>query len=378
MSAERDAERDAERGVERGVERGMFYVFHGDQEFLRAQDVARLKAQIVQDGMGELNITTLDGHTTSIAEIIHIANTVPFLTDRRLIIVENLLQRMEGRPRRGRSRAKSEDQGEEASGLDAAPLVEYVGDLPPFTRLLFVEDRALKPSNPLLKQAEQLPNGYVRAFKAPAAGELPAWISRRAREKDATIERSAASLLASFVGDDLRALDMELEKLSAYVNGERAINAEDVRLLVSAAQETNIFDLVDLLGLRQGKPALDQLRALLAGGANELYLLAMISRQIRLIISVKELAQEEGLDPAAIRRECKISHQFIVDKLLRQAEQFHMDELEAIMRRLVEIDEAIKTGRISGGMALEMLTLEICTRTTPLKPHHPKSVSRTR
>ncbi len=369
MSAQRDAQRDAVRG--------MFYVFHGDQEFLRAEDVARLKAQVLQDGMGDLNITTLDGRTVSIAEVIHVASTVPFMTDRRLIVVENLLQRLEGRSRRGRSRAKSKAQEEEgAPALDAGPLVDYVAELPPFTRLLFVEDQALKASNPLLKRAEELPNGYVRTFKAPAAGELPAWISRRARDKGADIERTAASLLASFVGDNLRALDLELEKLSAYVNGERAIGVEDVRALVSAVQETNIFELVDLLGLRQGKRALDQLRALLAGGANELYLLAMISRQMRLIISVKELAGA-GLEPAAIRRECKISHQFIVDKLLRQAEQFGMAELEAAMRRLVEIDEAIKTGRIDGGMALEMLTLEICTRAAPT-PHQSKSVSRTR
>ena len=39
----------------------MFYILHGDEEFLRSEEVARLKAEILSDGMGDLNITTLDG-----------------------------------------------------------------------------------------------------------------------------------------------------------------------------------------------------------------------------------------------------------------------------------------------------------------------------
>ncbi|MBC7236097.1 MAG: DNA polymerase III subunit delta, partial [Chloroflexi bacterium] len=266
----------------------------------------------------------------------------------------------------------------EEGPADVAQLIAYLPHLPPFARLLFVEDRTLKASNPLLKSAKKLDNGYVREFKAPAADELPGWITGRARQKGVDIPRRAASLLASFIGDDLRALDLELEKLAAYVNYARPIELEDVQALVSATQEANIFNLVDALGLRQHRSALSHLRALMAGGANELYVLAMVARQIRLLIAVKELIQARGLRGAELRRALKISHQFVVDKLLRQAEQFRMEELEALMNQLVEVDEAIKTGRIDGGLALEMLTLSICRRPAGEASHQPSNALRSR
>ena len=61
-----------------------------------------------------------------------------------------------------------------------------------------------------------------------------------------------------------------------------------------------------------------------------------------------------------IRRELHISRDFIVEKLLAQSARFGFDELEAIVRRIAEIDQAVKTGRTKAVLALELLVLEIC------------------
>ena len=338
----------------------MFYIFHGDEEFVRSEAVARLRAQIVQDGMGDLNITVLDGRTVTLGEIINACSTVPFLTNRRLIIVKDLLQRFEA-PRRSRGRSRDKSSPPAGEPEYAEKLLAYLPHLPDTTRLIFVEGRLLKRSNPLLAQAQDIPGSYIREFKSPASGKLHRWIQQRAKDKGVTITRESVSLLISFIGEDLRLLDQELEKLAAHVNYVRPIKVGDVKALVSAAQESNIFALVDSLGLRNRGAAMRQLQVLLADGANELYLLAMIARQVRLILSVKDLA-EQGKRSSEIRRESGISHQFILDKLLRQARRFEAEELESIMRRMLEIDQAIKTGRIKGSLALELLALEICHR----------------
>ena len=340
----------------------MYYVFHGDEEFRCSQAVAKLKAQIMSDGMGDLNIVVLDGKKVGVGELVGACNAVPFLTDRRLVIVEGLLERLEPR---ASSRAKKRDRSRSPSASEleyADKLAVYLPDLPPSTRLVFVERKSLSPHNPILKQAAKSSEAYVREFKQPGSGALQDWIGRQSRRKGADITADAVRMLTSFVGQNMRLLDQELEKLVALVNYSGTISGDDVKTLVHATHDPNIFSLVDALGLRDRERAMLHLQELLATGASDLYLLAMMTRQIRLILSVKDLVEEKGLAPDATRRELRISHRFILEKLLRQARWFSIEELERIQRRMLGIDQAIKTGRIEGSLALELLVVEVCRR----------------
>jgi DNA polymerase-3 subunit delta len=329
----------------------MFYILHGEEGFVRSEEVAKLKARVAQGGVGDLNISTF-GDDVTFHQLADACNTVPFMGDRRVIIVEDLLQRFDT--------VKGDDKGADASYV--RKLLEYLPRLPSTTRLLFIESEKLRRSNPVLKGAKELENSYVREFTKPDGRALQDWIRQRAQSKGVGITGRGAALLASFVDQDLRRLDNELQKLAGFVGYERAITAEDVEEMVGASYEANIFKLVDALGMRQGRTALEHLHRLFADGAHELYVLTMIARQVRLIIGVKELAELKRLESKEIRREMGISHQFIVDKLLRQAQQFDMQSLETLQRHVLEVDEGIKTGRLESPLALELLVLEICSR----------------
>jgi DNA polymerase-3 subunit delta len=335
----------------------MFYILHGNQEFLLAEEITRLKRQVMEDGMGDLNITEMDGRNVTIAEMANACNTLPFFTQRRLIVVHNLLQRLQG----GRGR-KGEDQGEVSA--NAAQVVEelvaLLPQMPASTRLVLVENKTLPQTNPVLKQAGKLEGGFVKNLSAPEGNTLHSWIAQRATTKGVQIGRQATEQLAAAVGNDLRALDQELSKLAAYQNYEGTITEQAVGMLVSTAIETNIFGLVDAVGMRQRQQALEHLHRLLADGANELYILTMIARQVRLLIGVKELSDEERLRPEEIQKRLRISHRFILDKLLRQVRAFQMSELEKLLNRVLDVDQAIKTGRTEGPLALEMLVLQSC------------------
>ncbi|MGI5917657.1 MAG: DNA polymerase III subunit delta, partial [Anaerolineae bacterium] len=259
-------------------------------------------------------------------------------------------------------------------------LLDLIPNMPPSTRLLFVESKTLPRNHPILRLADTMEDGYVREFSVPESGNLSNWVRRRAKEKGVEIDPRAVTMLVTYVGQDLRALDQELEKLAAYTDYTGTISEDDVRAMVSAAREVDIFALVDSLGLRQRAQAMHHLQVALADGANPLYLLTMIARQIRLIMGVKELA-DEGASTQEIGRQMEIRHRFIIDKLLRQALQFDMAELDALMRRVLEIDQAIKTGRVEGTLALEMLVLEACRRSRrpgAARAHQGRRRSRTR
>jgi DNA polymerase-3 subunit delta len=334
----------------------MFYVLHGDEEFTRSEEIARLKSLVAQEGMGDLNIITLDGRKTTLGELRDACNTLPFLSDKRLVIVEGLLQRWgsKGRARKGKTAGATTDAEEDP----ISTLIEYLPKMPPSTRLLFIESGALPRSHPLLAYAKDNPAGYVREFQAPSDAQLNVWVVKRAKDKGVSIARDAAGVLVTFVGSNLRLLDQELEKLAGYAGYARPITAQDVRTLVSAAHDDDIFAFVDALGARNKARAIQNLHELLDGGSNELYLLTMIARQFRLILAAKD-CQMRGLKPAEIQRTLHISHSFVVDKLLQQGRSFAVQELERIMARILELDQAIKTGRIQGALAVELLVVEI-------------------
>jgi DNA polymerase-3 subunit delta len=328
----------------------MFYILHGDNEFEISERMADFKQKIGDDSMRDLNITVLDGRRTTLGEVQHAADAVPFLADKRLVIVEGLLTRL------GSRRAKD---GDESASSGAAKdflngLLAYVTRLPETTRLVFVEFLPLNPRHQLIKLAEQQKGRTVIECQQPAAGELPRWIIERAQKHGGSIEPRAAQRLATLVGGELRRLDSEINKLITYVDAQRAIAEKDVNLLVSDASASSVFDLVDALGKRDGQRAAHELHRLLDQGENPLGLLAMIVRQYRLLILVKEL-QAHNVLPDAMAKELG-QHPFVIKKLNEQTRSYRdLAQLETIYRRLLEIETAIKTGQTPDMLALDLL-----------------------
>jgi DNA polymerase III subunit delta len=328
----------------------MFFLLHGDNEFEISERVADFKQKIGDDSMRDLNITVLDGRKTTLSEVQHAADSMPFLADKRLVIVEGLLTRLASR----KAKDSSDDAPSGAAKEFLNGLVAYVPDLPDTTRLVFVEFQPLNAKHPLIKLAEQQKGKTNLECRQPAAGELSRWITDRAKKHGGAIEFAAAQRLAVLIGGDLRRLDSELNKLITYVNAQRSITEKDVNLLVSDASTSSVFDLVDALGKREGKRAAHELHHLLDQGENPLGLLAMIVRQYRLLIQVKEM-QNRNLSPDAMAKELG-QHPFAIKKINEQARHYRdIAQLEAIYRRLLEIETEIKTGQTGDVLALDLL-----------------------
>ena len=338
----------------------MFYIFHGEEEFGLSAELARLRA-IMAEGdpaMAELNTSILDGSHLTLGELRHACDAIPFMADRRLVVVNGLLGRLWPGGRRGGQDAPG---GEEPAANRALrkELVAYLPDLPPTTRLVFVEERELPPRHPILKvaRAEGMEEkAFVKVFKKPKDKELGAWIRERVQSKGGSIDGEATEMLAALVGSDLRVLDGELEKLLLYTGGQ-PVTGEAVRLLVSRSRETSIFDLVDCVGRRETGRALRLLHHLLDEGEMPLYLLAMLARQVRILIQVSELGAQ-GLTQDEMVKRLKL-HSYVVKKGVAQARNFKMSQLEEAHQRLVETDWSIKRGDAEPVVALDMLVVDL-------------------
>lgn len=308
-----------------------FYVLHGEDEFsLKAQITAM---QAAMNDPSQLNTSVLDGTQVSAQQVLNTASSFPFLSDKRLVIVEGMLSHLGGR-----------------SSKELDVLVEGLPNLPDFARLVFHEDKTLPEKNPVMQLARSHPRGFEKTFAAPK--NATQWIIQHAKQQHLEIENRAAAALASVIGQDLRVADSELAKLAAYVNYARPIREADVAVLTPYVAEANIFDMVDAIGQQDGKTAMTLLQKLLAEGAEPLSILGMINRQFHLLILAREY-MDNGGGSSDLASALGV-HSFVAQKVGQQARRFSLETLENIYRKLVDLDFRIKTGQIEADMALQL------------------------
>ncbi len=317
-----------------------FYILHGDDDFSLEQEVSALRAKMGDDN-GDLNTSEFDGAATSVAEILAAACSYPFLSDKRLVIVKDMISWI--------TRKGAGETGKKA----VEQLTTALPTLPDWTRLVFVERQTFTDSNKLVKLARELDNGYEKAFSAPK--DSTGWILRRAKDAYAAdIQPQAAAALASVIGNDLRRADNELIKLISYVDGARPITEADVSLLTPYIAEAEIFKMVDALAEGRGGEALKMLHRLLMEKDNDPFkIYGMIIRQFRLLLTAKEFLVGGGY-PTAMSEELHMNP-YVAKKMAQQARAFSLPQLEQVYRALLDNDIRMKTGRIEPRLALDLL-----------------------
>ncbi|SRR6266568_4442189 len=350
----------------------MFYLLHGDDEFTSREQLKKLRRQ----GNFEYNQDTFNGGEVDLSTITATCNTLPFLADQRLVVVEGL-------PRKRRGESASSTPGDESAltrvstengtgtggktkkgkkrGKGSADsrasfekgLAAYILHIPDSAVLIVLVDEVLDANNLLLKAAGE--RGNVIQSTLPRGAALENWISKRARNLGVSIERNAATLLANFIGSQLRLLANELDKLATYAGEGGTITGEDVRKLSAQVQEARIFDLTDALARRDQQLALTILHDLLVDGEPPLKLISTITSQVRSLLLVKELSQK-GLRSAQIATTLGIAP-FIAEKAARQAGKFTPMQLEGAYRQLLATDAALKRSRMTPEMALDLLVV---------------------
>jgi DNA polymerase-3 subunit delta len=199
---------------------------------------------------------------------------------------------------------------------------------------------------------------------------VPGWIQQRAKAKKIAVDTRAVQMLAAFVGANLRQLDNELDKLAAYASG-RAVTTDDILLLVSDASEAIIWDLTDALSARNPTKAMRTLQVLRRNDDNPFGLLALIARQYRIILKVKEAMHSSGGQPAGNQYDIakRVGEKpYPVQKAMQQARAYTFEELTDILDRLLEADFAMKTGA-DQSMVVDVLVAELTQK--------PQNASRT-
>jgi len=320
-------------------------------EFLSAEEIAKLRASYGDPSLADLNSVFLDGQRVSLGELQAAADALPFLADRRLVVVRRLLARFSTRGEQKERAGKGSPSVEER-------FAEYLNQIPPTTDLVLVEESEID-SRSVLYRALRSAGATIIAPPDLKSGELVKWVQRRARHKGSRLAPGVAEKLVDEIGVDLRALDQELEKLSLYC-GQAEVQEADVARLVTASRTTSIFAMVDALGIRNHRQVVSILHDLLQEGEQPLKILALIARQWRLLVEAKEL-REMGGGPAEVASRLRVAP-WQARKLLGQERSFSREELKALYRALLDTDVAIKTGQVEPVLGLDLFVAAACRR----------------
>jgi DNA polymerase-3 subunit delta len=327
------------------------HLLFGDDTFTVQETLSLMKEKVWTADLRDVNTTVLDGDQVSLDLLVATCDTVPFLAEKRMVIVQGLLslfeRRVPSQARGGGGRQQPPSMGEWKA------LPEYLSRVPESTDLVFVEGR-LSATNTLL--AAIRPHVKVRTFTVPRYEELRRWIRARAVANGVEIESRAVDTLAEAIGGDLRVIAVELEKLSLYRRGQ-PIRHQDVLELVSYTKEANIFAAVD--AIMEGRPdtALELVHQLLQSGRPPSYVLGMVARQVRLLILAKEL-RAQGVAPAEQSKPLGVSG-YPLRKTQEQEKRFSGRRLVEIHRRLLEADVSIKTTGVDEELVLDVLIAEV-------------------
>lgn len=307
------------------------YLLYGEEAYLRRQYREKLQAALL-DGGDAMNSHYYEGKDISLGEVIDLAETMPFFSSRRVIVLENT--------------------GLFKSGGEK--MAEYLTEPAETAYFVFVEREVDKRSR-LYKQVQQ--SGRVVEFAIQDEKTLKRWIAGILKKENMQITEKNAEYFLEKTGADMENIRAELEKLICYCMGKGVVEQEDIDSICTTRISNHIFDMVAAIGDKQTKKALTLYYDLLALKEPPMRILFLIARQCNTLLQVKQL-KNKGFDNKKIGEKIGLPG-FVAGKYVQQAAKFKEKELKKAVEKCVEAEEAVKMGRMNDNMSVELLIMSV-------------------
>lgn len=306
------------------------YLLYGTEDYLKRQYRDKLKHALVEPD-DTMNFSAYEGKDINPKELIDLSETLPFFKEKRMILVENS----------GFFKNSCDD------------LAEYMSQVPESTCFVFVEEEVDKRSK-LFKAASRA--GSTVEFETPKEDMLIRWILGRIQREGKKITQSVMQLFLSKTGSDMENIDKELEKLVCYTLDKTEISAADVEAICTGQTENKIFEMIDAISARNQKKALDLYYDLLALKEAPMRILFLIARQFQNLLLIKSMSAK-GYPAVSIAKTAGMPS-FAVQKNLRQAGAFKINQLKEAIEDCGQAEEDVKTGRMADQLAVELLIVK--------------------
>lgn len=302
------------------------YLLYGEERYLKKQYFDKLRTALAGDD--EMNTHFYEGKDVPVAEIIDLAETMPFLAERRVIFLT--------------------DTGLFKSGGDQ--MAEYLANPNETTYFVFRESEVDKRCR-LFKTVS---SKYCAAeFGEQDENTLKRWVGGAIAREGKKVTEATVMLFLSKTGTDMENIRTELEKLISYCLDRDVITSADVEAICTTRLQDRIFDMTEAVARRQTTKALTLYYDLLALKVQPLQILAMLARQFNLTYQAKEL-KKRGVSDREIASKIGVPP-FVAGKYVSQASLYKSSELRKALEQCVEADQNVKTGLLNDRMAVELI-----------------------
>lgn len=307
------------------------YLLYGTEGYLKKLYKNKLKEGIIgsEDSM---NYSYFEGKSIDINEVIGIAETMPFFSERRLIIIEN-------------------------SGLfkTQSDLADYIKNVPEFTHFVFVESEVDK-RNRLYKAVKDI--GYISEMNGMDEKNLELWIVSLLNKDKKKITKETLTYFMQKSVSSMEGIVQEIEKLVCYTMGSEVITKEDIDAVCTNQVSNQIFLMIDAIASCKQETALSLYYDLLTLREKPMSILFLITRHFNILLQMKELSHQPK---GEISKKVGVPP-FAVGKYSSQASNFTKKSLIEGLKMCVSMEEQVKTGLMSDQMAVELLIVSLSQR----------------
>lgn len=309
------------------------YLLLGDEEYLVSQ--ARMLLQkALTTGPDDMNYKVYNDGKVDLSELDQLASTYPFFSEKRLILIDRM--------------------GILKTGKDE--LVKIMEDMPDTTCLVICESEADKRSK-VYKWIKK--NGYIGEFykKDQNDRSLTRFIAVLLSKVGIQIRESDAYYMLSLIGSDMYQIKNETDKLIAYMGEEKTVSTEMIEAVVFGEVQNKIFDMVSAIAEGRKKQAIVLYNDLLTLREAPAHMLALIIRQYRLLLIIKDMRNQRRPD-SEIASVAGIAP-FIIRKYEGQLRLYNSRQLRECYGECLRADQSYKEGRMIDQIALESLIIKL-------------------
>ena len=320
------------------------YIFCGLDEELIKEGISLVVNNTVDKSLLDLNYIRLDGLTTTFDDIMNACETMPFMGDKKVVVVYRA--------------SFLKDKTDSAGTKTYNDILKYLKDLPPYTVLimyyLFNDKRDTPKKSTKVKALDKV--SKVVYFDKLKKDRYYKKVEEVFKEKGKEIGKIELRYFAEKVQNNFDIIRREADKLIAYT-GDRVISKNDIDRLIANSSEDDIFDLIDFISQKKVEKALDLLYELLSKSDQHMLIISNIENNFKRLYEIKILVQS-GARVNDISSKFKLPT-FVCEKLMNQCSKFSVKQLQRLMEICLETENKIKTTGVDKNMEMELMIFNI-------------------
>lgn len=313
------------------------YFFFGDDLFSIESAVKTVEAQVRPFLSSDFDKESFQGKDISIVELTDMASSFPFGSEYKLIIVKNF---------------------DEIKG-DKKKFAGYIKNPSPSSILILTKDGSISnlETEPYISMLSKY---FLFEAKELRGAELTTWIVKFANRNGKLIQLENAELLVGMVGENRSLIEMQMQKIFAYLGDEKNITYEVISNVASELKEYSIFDLQNAIGIRDRYKSLETATNLLDKGKEPLFIITMLTKYFFSIARIPEIEKESYSE--AEKAKLAGVHPYFYKNYKSAAKYFDSKKLLDVSRALFEADLSIKSTAIDPKTVILGLITRIFSR----------------